>query len=260
MSSQFKRNRRADACTRTDVAGALSETDCRAFAAPSCCRSFTSRRHTSASTRSTSMSNCRQSARHRTISRRLSTALIDRPLEQLDPVELGILLIGTYELRVAHRHSVQGRDQRMRQPRQAFRFGRRPQVHQCVSGRRSANRCGRLRYKQTPVDEFELIQPFFRSPGYSAGRRDRHRRRRCRACGPSPGSNRSQVIDTLVEGVHFPADIGCRRHRLPRRCRQSLRYRRDGRAPALDDAGAHVAGERRAVAGRFRERPVRGCG
>ena len=76
------------------------------------------------------------------------------------------------------------------------------------------NRCGSQRYKQTPVDEFELIRRFFdrpvTAPGVVTGIGDDGT-----VLAPSPGRDQVQVIDTLVEGVHFPAgtsaaDIGYR--------------------------------------------------
>lgn len=67
------------------------------------------------------------------------------------------------------------------------------------------NPCVRTRYKQTPVDEFELIERFFNrrvsSPGVAVGIGDDGA-----VLQPSPGVDQIQVIDTLVEGVHFPAD------------------------------------------------------
>ena len=67
------------------------------------------------------------------------------------------------------------------------------------------NPCARTRYKQTPVDEFELIERFFNrrvsSPGVAVGIGDDGA-----VLQPSPGHDQVQVIDTLVEGVHFPAD------------------------------------------------------
>lgn len=76
------------------------------------------------------------------------------------------------------------------------------------------NRCAKLRCKRTLVDEFELIRRFFDRGGAAAGV--------VTGIGddgaildPSPGTEQIQVIDTLVEGVHFPhdtdaADIGYR--------------------------------------------------
>lgn len=64
---------------------------------------------------------------------------------------------------------------------------------------------GRQRYKQTPVDEFELIRRFFdrqaTAPGVVTGIGDDGA-----VLVPAPGREQIQVIDTLVEGVHFPAD------------------------------------------------------
>jgi len=62
-----------------------------------------------------------------------------------------------------------------------------------------------MRYKQIPVDEFELIERFFNrrvsTPGVVAGIGDDGA-----VLHPNPGNDQVQVIDTLVEGVHFPAD------------------------------------------------------
>jgi thiamine-monophosphate kinase len=62
-----------------------------------------------------------------------------------------------------------------------------------------------MRYKQTPVDEFELIERFFNrrvaAPGVVVGIGDDGA-----VLQPTPGHEQVQVIDTLVEGVHFPAD------------------------------------------------------
>lgn len=71
-----------------------------------------------------------------------------------------------------------------------------------------------MRYKQTPVDEFELISRFFDrptvAPGVATGIGDDGA-----VLKPTPGHDQIQVIDSLVEGVHFPinssaADIGYR--------------------------------------------------
>ena len=80
------------------------------------------------------------------------------------------------------------------------------------------SRCGKSRYKQTPVDEFALIRRYFDrkvgAPGIVAGI--------VTGIGddgaivvPVAGKHQVQVIDTLVEGVHFPpaanaCDIGYR--------------------------------------------------
>ncbi len=72
----------------------------------------------------------------------------------------------------------------------------------------------KTRYKQTPVDEFELIERFFNrrvsTPGVVVGIGDDGA-----VLQPEPGLEQVQVIDMLVEGVHFPAnsnaeDIGFR--------------------------------------------------
>jgi len=74
--------------------------------------------------------------------------------------------------------------------------------------------CVKSRCKQTPVDEFELIRRFFdrgdAAPGIVKGIGDDGA-----ILSPSPGTEQVQVIDTLVEGVHFPAnsaaaDVGYR--------------------------------------------------
>jgi len=76
------------------------------------------------------------------------------------------------------------------------------------------NHCASPRYKQTPVDEFELIRRFFdrpvTTPGVVTGIGDDGT-----VLAPPSGRDQVQVIDTLVEGVHFPAgtsaaDIGYR--------------------------------------------------
>lgn len=76
------------------------------------------------------------------------------------------------------------------------------------------NHCGSPRCKLTPVDEFELIRRFFdrpvTTPGVVTGIGDDGA-----VLAPAPGRDQVQVIDTLVEGVHFPAgtsaaDIGYR--------------------------------------------------
>lgn len=76
------------------------------------------------------------------------------------------------------------------------------------------NLCEETRCKQTPVDEFELIRRFFnRSTAVSdvaTGIGDDGA-----VLKPRPGFDQVQVIDTLVEGVHFlkgtsAADIGYR--------------------------------------------------
>lgn len=65
--------------------------------------------------------------------------------------------------------------------------------------------CARTRCGQTPVDEFELIERFFNRrvsvPGVVVGIGDDGAVLR-----PAPGLEQVQVIDTLVEGVHFPVD------------------------------------------------------
>ncbi|MBT8091974.1 MAG: thiamine-phosphate kinase [Gammaproteobacteria bacterium] len=75
-------------------------------------------------------------------------------------------------------------------------------------------RSARQRCRPTPVDEFELIQRYFArgtdAPGVSVGIGDDGA-----VLDPSPDRQQVQVIDTLVEGVHFPpgtapADIGYR--------------------------------------------------
>ena len=75
-------------------------------------------------------------------------------------------------------------------------------------------RYGKLRYKQTPVDEFALIRRYFdrkvAAPDIVAGIGDDGA-----IVNPARGKHQVQVIDTLVEGVHFPlaanaADIGYR--------------------------------------------------
>jgi len=67
------------------------------------------------------------------------------------------------------------------------------------------NRSGKPRYKRIPVDEFELIERFFdrrvASPGVAVGIGDDGA-----VLKPPPGLDQVQVIDTLVEGVHFPGD------------------------------------------------------
>lgn len=66
-------------------------------------------------------------------------------------------------------------------------------------------RCERQRYKLTPVDEFELIRRFFTrkatQPGVIVGVGDDGAVLRV-----APGCDQVQVIDTLVEGEHFPSD------------------------------------------------------
>ncbi len=79
---------------------------------------------------------------------------------------------------------------------------------------RPLDRCAKSRCKRKQVDEFELIRRFFdrgdAAPGVVTGIGDDG----C-VLAPSPGTEQIQVIDTLVEGVHFPkdsepADIGYR--------------------------------------------------
>ena len=76
------------------------------------------------------------------------------------------------------------------------------------------NRCGQSRYKQTPVDEFALIRRYFDrkagAPDIVAGIGDDGA-----IIVPAAGNTPAEVIDTLVEGVHFPptasaSDIGYR--------------------------------------------------
>ncbi len=68
------------------------------------------------------------------------------------------------------------------------------------------NRCVRSRCKHKQVDEFDLIRRYFtcdaRSAGVVIGVGDDGA-----VLQPSPGSQQVQVTDTLVEGVHFPANI-----------------------------------------------------
>ncbi len=80
-----------------------------------------------------------------------------------------------------------------------------------MSPRRS---CGRPRSVSTPVDEFELIRRYFDrgdpGTGVAVGIGDDGA-----VLVPTPGLEQVQVIDTLVEGVHFPGatapeDIGYR--------------------------------------------------
>lgn len=76
------------------------------------------------------------------------------------------------------------------------------------------SRCGRLRFKRTPVDEFELIRRFFQRP-VSAEQLLTGIGDDGAVIRPGPGRDQVQVIDTLVEGTHFPAntaasDIGYR--------------------------------------------------
>jgi len=75
-------------------------------------------------------------------------------------------------------------------------------------------RYGKSRYKRTPVDEFALIRRYFDrkvgAPDIVAGIGDDGA-----IVEPARGKHQVQVIDTLVEGVHFPlaasaADIGYR--------------------------------------------------
>ena len=75
-------------------------------------------------------------------------------------------------------------------------------------------RYGKSRYKQTPVDEFALIRRYFDrkvgAPDIVAGIGDDGA-----IIAPARGKHQVQVIDTLVEGVHFPlaanaSDIGYR--------------------------------------------------
>ena len=75
-------------------------------------------------------------------------------------------------------------------------------------------RYGKSRYKQTPVDEFALIRRYFDrkvgTPDIVAGIGDDGA-----IVVPAAGKHQVQVIDTLVEGVHFPpaasaSDIGYR--------------------------------------------------
>ena len=74
--------------------------------------------------------------------------------------------------------------------------------------------CGRLRSKQTPVDEFGIIRRYFTrdagQPGVVVGVGDDGA-----LLEPTPGLLQVQVIDTLVEGTHFhsnmdAADVGYR--------------------------------------------------
>jgi thiamine-monophosphate kinase len=76
------------------------------------------------------------------------------------------------------------------------------------------NRYGKSRYKQTPVDEFALIRRYFDrkagAPDVVTGIGDDGA-----IVVPAAGRHQVQVIDTLVEGVHFPptsnaSDIGYR--------------------------------------------------
>jgi len=76
------------------------------------------------------------------------------------------------------------------------------------------NRYGKSRYKQTPVDEFALIRRYFDrkagAPDIVMGIGDDGA-----IVVPAAGKHQVQVIDTLVEGVHFPptasaSDIGYR--------------------------------------------------
>lgn len=64
--------------------------------------------------------------------------------------------------------------------------------------------CAKSRYKQTLVDEFALIRRFFSRDTEAAdvGVGDDGA-----VLTPEPGLQQVQVIDTLVEGVHFPANI-----------------------------------------------------
>jgi thiamine-monophosphate kinase len=68
------------------------------------------------------------------------------------------------------------------------------------------NRCASSRCKPRPVDEFDLIRRYFKCdaqfPGVVVGVGDDGA-----VLQPSPGSQQVQVTDTLVEGVHFPANI-----------------------------------------------------
>lgn len=65
------------------------------------------------------------------------------------------------------------------------------------------NPCGRSS-AQTPVDEFELIRRFFSrdAEAVNVGVGDDGA-----VLTPEPGLQQVQVIDTLVEGVHFPANV-----------------------------------------------------
>ena len=64
--------------------------------------------------------------------------------------------------------------------------------------------CEKTRYKRNPVNEFELISRFFdrpvRASGLVVGIGDDGA-----VLKVAPGNDQLQVIDTLVEGVHFPA-------------------------------------------------------
>jgi thiamine-monophosphate kinase len=74
--------------------------------------------------------------------------------------------------------------------------------------------CARSKYGPAPVDEFGIIRRYFsrdaESPGVVVGVGDDGA-----VLAPTPGLQQVQVIDTLVEGVHFPsnmeaADVGYR--------------------------------------------------
>ncbi len=70
---------------------------------------------------------------------------------------------------------------------------------------RPLNTYAKSRCKRTQVDEFELIRRFFdrdaAGPGIVTGIGDDGA-----VLAPTPGTEQVQVIDTLVEGVHFPRD------------------------------------------------------
>ena len=68
------------------------------------------------------------------------------------------------------------------------------------------NRCAKLRFSPKLVDEFDLIRRYFKcdaqSPGVVVGIGDDGA-----VLQSTPGTEQVQVTDTLVEGVHFPANV-----------------------------------------------------
>jgi hypothetical protein len=92
------------------------------------------------------------------------------------------------------------------------------------------------------VDEFELIRRYFvrqgRDDGVLVGIGDDGA-----VMMPAAGCALVSVVDTLVDGVHWPVELPPRRG-LPLRGGERVGHCSNGSAPALDDVGVDARGRR----------------
>ena len=184
---------------------------------------------------------------------RRSQPFLDRPVEQLDPVEPRSCMIGitscrsasTFPIassstkrsicasasarRTAHKYVNAVLDRRRRELRAA------EQRLETSSAKRPSAVTLLDRMESRVLGEFDIIARYFARARRRARRIARHRRR-CRGADVRAGRKLVVAIDTIVEGVHFRRSIDAERHRLSRARRESQRSRRDGRRARVDDA------------------------